>query len=217
MHNQDYEKFLKSKKINSSYANYYMRSSINLSDEFGQHPMDAFSKLLKDRIIILAGEIDDSLCEIIKANLLYLESLDPHKDIKIYINSGGGSVYSGLGLLDIMELVTPEISTVNTGLAASMAAVILCGGTKGKRKALKRSRTMIHQPIGGYGGYSQASDIEIDAKEILSVKKELYEIISEKTGQLYEKVHKDGDRDYWMSAEEAKKYGMIDEIIIKRK
>jgi ATP-dependent Clp protease protease subunit len=116
-----------------------------------------------------------------------------------------------------MELVTPEISTVNTGLAASMAAVILCGGTKGKRKALKRSRTMIHQPIGGYGGYSQASDIEIDAKEILSVKKELYEIISEKTGQLYEKVHKDGDRDYWMSAEEAKKYGMIDEIIIKRK
>lgn len=177
--------------------------------------VDIFSKLLEDRIIFLSTEVDDYVCNIIKAQLLYLE-MESDKDIKIYIDSGGGSVYSGLGLLDVMDFVKPDIITVNTGLAASMAAVILCSGTKGKRKALKRSRTMIHQPL-GYTGYAQATDMEIEAKEINSLKKELYEIISDTTGQVYDKVYKDSERDYWMTAAEAKKYGMIDEIIQKRK
>lgn len=179
-------------------------------------PVDVFSKLLDDRIIFLSTEIDSDVCNIIKAQLLYLES-ESDDDIKIYIDSPGGSVYSGLGLLDVMDFVKPDIITINTGLAASMGAVILCSGTKGKRKALKRSRTMIHQPL-GYGGYvQQASDMEIEAKEMNSIKKELYEIISDMTGQNYDRVSKDGDRDYWMTAIEAKKYGMIDEIVTKRK
>jgi ATP-dependent Clp protease protease subunit len=178
--------------------------------------VDIFSKLLDDRIIFLSDEIDSDVCNIIKAQLLYLES-ESDDDIKIYIDSPGGSVYSGLGLLDVMDFVTPDIVTINTGLAASMGAVILCSGAKGKRKALKRSRTMIHQPL-GYGGWmQQASDMEIEAKEINSLKKELYEIISDRTGQSYDRVHKDGDRDYWMTAVDAKKYGMIDDIVIKRK
>ena len=178
--------------------------------------VDIFSKLLDDRIIFLADEIDFDICNIIKAQLLYLES-ESDDDIKIYIDSPGGSVYSGLGLLDVMDYITPDIVTINTGLAASMAAVILCSGTKGKRRALKRSRTMIHQPL-GYGGYvQQASDMEIEAKEMNSIKKELYEIISDMTGQNYDRVSKDGDRDYWMTAIEAKKYGMVDEIVTKRK
>jgi len=153
---------------------------------------------------------------LVKANILYLDSISD-EDISLYINSGGGSVYSGLGLLDVMDYVNSDITTVNTGLAASMAAVVLCSGTKGKRKSLKRSRTMIHQPL-TYGGWmQQASDVEIEAKEMNHLKKELYKIISEKTGQPYDKVYKDGDRDYWMSAQDAKKYGMIDEIITKRK
>jgi len=177
--------------------------------------VDIFSKLLEDRIIFLSTDVDDYVCNIIKAQLLYLE-MESDKDIKIYIDSGGGSVYSGLGLLDVMDFIKPDIITVNTGLAASMAAVILCSGTKGKRKALRRSRTMIHQPL-GYTGYAQATDMEIEAKEINSLKKELYEIISDSTGQVYDKVYKDSERDYWMTASEAKKYGMIDEIIQKRK
>lgn len=178
--------------------------------------VDIFSKLLDDRIIFLSTEVDSDICNIIKAQMLYLES-ESDDDIKIYIDSPGGSVYSGLGLLDVMEFVRPDIITINTGLAASMAAIILCSGTKGKRKALKRSRTMIHQPL-GYGGWmQQASDMEIEAKEINSLKKELYEIISDRTGQSYDRVQKDGDRDYWMTASDAKKYGMIDEIIQKRK
>ena len=178
--------------------------------------VDVFSKLLDDRIIFLSDEIDSDICNIIKAQLLYLES-ESDEDIKIYIDSPGGSVYSGLGLLDIMDFITPDIVTINTGLAASMGAVILCSGAKGKRRALKRSRTMIHQPL-GYGGYvQQASDMEIEAKEINSLKRELYEIISERSGQSYDRVSKDGDRDYWMTAVDAKKYGMIDEIVTKRK
>jgi ATP-dependent Clp protease protease subunit len=177
--------------------------------------VDIFSKLLEDRIIFLSTDVDDYVCNIIKAQLLYLET-ESDEDIKLYIDSGGGSVYSGLGLLDVMDFIKPDIITVNTGLAASMAAVILCSGTKGKRKALKRSRTMIHQPL-GYTGYAQATDMEIEAKEINSLKKELYEMISEGTGQPYDKVYKDSERDYWMTAVEAKKYGMIDEIIQKRK
>ena len=187
----------------------------NLLESNGM-PVDVFSKLLDDRIIFLADEIDSDVCNIIKAQLLYLESVNDD-DIKIYIDSPGGSVYSGLGLLDVMDFVKPDIVTINTGLAASMGAVILCSGTKGKRKALKRSRTMIHQPM-SYGGYvQQASDMEIEAREMNSIKKELYEIISDMTGQNYDRVSKDGDRDYWMNATEAKKYGMIDEIVIKRK
>jgi ATP-dependent Clp protease protease subunit len=187
----------------------------NLLESNGM-PVDVFSKLLDDRIIFLADEIDSDVCNIIKAQLLYLESVN-NDDIKIYIDSPGGSVYSGLGLLDVMDFVRPDIVTINTGLAASMGAVILCSGTKGKRRALKRSRTMIHQPM-SYGGYvQQASDMEIEAREMNSIKKELYEIISEMTGQNYDRVSKDGDRDYWMNAIEAKKYGMIDEIVTKRK
>jgi len=215
---QDYQKFLKSKKINSTYLNHYSQKSTQFLDEGGLiFPNDVFNRLLKDRIIILSGEIDTHICELIKANLLYLENIDSEEDITIYINSPGGSVYDGLGLLDIMEYIKPEIGTINTGLAASMAAIILSSGTKGKRKALKRSRTMIHQPMGGYSGWAQASDLEIDAKEINELKKQLYEIISEKSGQTYTKVEKDGDRDYWLSANDAKKYGLIDEILTKRK
>lgn len=178
--------------------------------------IDVFSKLLDNRIIFLTTEMDADICNIIKAQLLYLEQMDPSRDISIYIDSPGGSVYSGLGLLDTLDYVKNDIITVNTGLAASMAAILLCSGTTGKRKALKRSRTMIHQPL-GYSGYAQASDIEIDAKEINSLKRELYEIISNQTGLNFDKVYKDGDRDYWMNAEDAKKYGMIDEILTRRK
>ena len=217
----DFKKFAKDYKVGSTYFDDYFRkiqrqcNTPNLLESNGM-PVDIFSKLLDDRIIFLSTEIDDYVCNIIKAQLLYLES-DSDKDIKIFIDSGGGSIYSGLGLLDVMDYIKPDISTVNTGLAASMAAVILCSGAKGKRKALKRSRTMIHQPMSMGNYVQQASDMEIEAKEINSLKKELYEIISESTGQKYDKVCKDGNRDYWMNAEEAKKYGMVDEIVIKRK
>lgn len=217
---KDLEKFLRSKNISSTLQSTYFKhvsKNINYSSlETGGLPVDIFSKLLDERIIFLSTEIDSDVCNIIKAQLLYLDS-DSNEDISIYIDSPGGSVYSGLGLLDVMDFVKSDISTVNTGLAASMAAVILCSGKNGKRKSLKRSRTMIHQPL-GYGGWiQQASDMEIEAKEINSLKKELYEIISEKTGQNYDRVYKDGDRDYWMTSAEAKKYGMIDDIITKRK
>jgi len=214
---QDYQKFLKSKKINSKYLQHYSNQSNQFIEDGLIFPQDIFNRLLKDRIIILSGEIDTHICELIKANLLYLESLDSEENITLYINSPGGSVYDGLGLLDIMEYIKPEIGTINTGLAASMAAIILSSGAKGKRKALKRSRTMIHQPMGGYSGWSQASDIEIEAKEINELKKQLYEIISENSGQTYNKVEKDGDRDYWLSANDAKKYGLIDEVLTKRR
>lgn len=217
----DFKKFAKEHRVGSLYFDDYFRKLQKVNNttqlfESNGMPIDIFSKLLDDRIIFLSSEMDSDICNIIKAQLIYLETTSDD-DIKIYIDSPGGSVYSGLGLLDVMDFIKPDIVTVNTGLAASMAAVILCNGTKGKRKALKRSRTMIHQPL-GYGGWmQQASDMEIEAKEINSLKKELYELISEKTGQTYDRVHKDGDRDYWMSAADAKKYGMIDEIIKKRK
>ncbi len=177
---------------------------------------DVFNKMLNDRIIFLNTDLKSGVCNILKAQLLYLERMSDD-DISIYIDSPGGSVYSGLGLLDVMEYVEPDIETINTGLAASMAAVILCSGAKGKRKALKRSRTMIHQPL-GYGGWvQQASDMEIEAREINDLKKELYEIISKNTGQRYDKVYKDGDRDYWMTSKDALDYGMIDKIIKSKK
>lgn len=207
----DFDRYLKSRKITSLHISSY-KSSI---DEIDITRPSVFEKLLNERIIFL-GEIDDYSVEIVKANLLYLDSISD-EDISIYINSGGGSVYSGLGLLDTMDYINSDIVTINTGLAASMAAVILCSGAKGKRKSLKRSRTMIHQPL-GYGGWvQQASDMEIEAKEINSLKKELYEIISERTGQPIDKVYKDGDRDYWMTANDAKRYGMIDEIVRSKK
>lgn len=193
----------------------YNNSNLIIDNDKG-FMLDIYTKLLNDRIVFLNDEIDTYSAELVKNQLLYLEQLDSKKDIKMYINSPGGSVYDGLGILDTMDYIKPDIITINTGLAASMAAVILCAGTKGKRKSLKRARTMIHQPI-GYTGYAQASDIEIDAKEINSLKRELYEIISERTGQKYDKVEKDSDRDYWMTSEESLKYGIIDEIIKSRK
>jgi ATP-dependent Clp protease protease subunit len=206
--------------INSLYFDdYFRKTSKNnqfIDDSFSPSIFDVFSKLLNDRIIFLNTDLESGVCNVIKAQLLYLESTS-NEDISIYIDSPGGSVYSGLGLLDVMEYIKPDIETINTGLAASMAAIILCSGKKGKRKALKRSRTMIHQPMTGFNSYLQASDLEIEAKEINSLKKELYEIISEKTGQNYDSVYKDGDRDYWMNAYDAKKYGMVDDIILKRK
>lgn len=217
----DLQKFLRSQSISSTFQDNYFKhlqrkNSTPMLLESNGMSVDVFSKLLDDRIIFLSTEVDDYVCNIIKAQLLYLES-ESDEDISIYIDSGGGSIYSGLGLLDVMDFVKPDIVTINTGLAASMAAVILCSGTKGKRLVLKRSRTMIHQPMTGYSSYSQASDMEIEAKEINSLKKELYEIISDRSGQTFDRVAKDGDRDYWMTAQDAKKYGIIDDIISKRK
>jgi ATP-dependent Clp protease protease subunit len=177
--------------------------------------MDVFSRLMMDRIIFMGTAINDQVANIIQAQLLFLESVDSSKDISIYINSPGGSVYAGLGIYDTMQFIKPEIATICTGMAASMGAVIMCAGEKGKRSALPHSRIMIHQPMGGAQG--QASDIEITAREIIKLKDELYQIISKHSGQKVEKVHDDSDRDYWMKAEEAKKYGMIDEILTRNK
>ena len=173
--------------------------------------LDVFSRLMKDRIIFLGVPIYDDVANIIQAQLLFLESQDSDRDIQIYINSPGGSVYAGLGIYDTMQYLKPDISTICTGMAASMAAVLLCAGAKEKRFALPHARVMIHQPMGGTQG--QASDIEIEAKEIQKLKKELFEIISLHSGQTYEQVWKDSDRDYWMIAQEAKEYGMIDEVL----
>ncbi|MCA6365057.1 MAG: ATP-dependent Clp endopeptidase proteolytic subunit ClpP [Bacteroidetes bacterium] len=173
--------------------------------------MDVFSRLMMDRIIFLGTGINDQVANIVQAQLLFLESVDSKKDIQIYMNSPGGSVYAGLGIYDTMQIVQPDVATICTGIAASMGAVLQCAGAKGKRTALPHSRIMIHQPLGGAEG--QASDIEITAREIQKLKKELYEIIAKHSGQTYEKVWADSDRDYWMTAAEAKEYGMIDEIL----
>lgn len=175
--------------------------------------MDVFSRLMMDRIIFLGTGINDSVANIIQAQLLFLESTDKTKDIQIYINSPGGSVYAGLGIYDTMQFINPDVATICTGIAASMAAVLLCAGQDGKRSGLPHSRVMIHQPIGGAQG--QASDIEITAREILKLKKELYEIIAKHSNQTYDKVYEDSDRDYWMKALEAKEYGMIDEVLLR--
>ncbi|MCB9426959.1 MAG: ATP-dependent Clp endopeptidase proteolytic subunit ClpP [Flavobacteriales bacterium] len=173
--------------------------------------MDVFSRLMMDRIIFLGTGIDDHIANIIQAQLLFLESVDSAKDIQIYINSPGGGVYAGLGIYDTMQFIKPDVATICTGIAASMGAVLLCAGADGKRSALPHSRVMIHQPLGGAQG--QASDIEITTREILKLKTELYEIISKHSGQSMDKVHHDSDRDYWMIADEAKAYGMIDEVL----
>lgn len=177
--------------------------------------MDVFSRLMMDRIIFLGTGINDQVANIIQAQLLFLESVDSSKDISIYINSPGGGVYAGLGIYDTMQFIKPEVATICTGMAASMGAVLMCAGQKGKRSALPHSRIMIHQPMGGAQG--QASDIEITAREILKLKEELYQIISQHTGQDFDKVTADSDRDYWMKAEEAKAYGMVDEVLTRNK
>ena len=174
---------------------------------------DVFSRLMMDRIIFLGTGINDQVANTVQAQLLFLESTDASKDIQIYINSPGGSVYAGLGIYDTMQFIRPDVATICTGIAASMAAVLLCAGADGKRSGLKHSRVMIHQPLGGAQG--QASDIEITAREILKLKDELYEIIAKHSGQSFEKVYEDSDRDYWMRAEAAKEYGMIDEILVR--
>lgn len=175
--------------------------------------MDVFSRLMMDRIIFLGTGINDQVANIVQAQLLFLESADASKDIQIYINSPGGSVYAGLGIYDTMQFIKPDVATICTGIAASMGAVLLCAGEKGKRSGLTHSRVMIHQPLGGAQG--QASDIEITAREILKLKDELYQIISKHSGQSFDKVNEDSDRDYWMKADEALKYGMIDEILVR--
>ena len=175
--------------------------------------MDVFSRLMMDRIIFLGTGINDQVANIVQAQLLFLESTDASKDIQIYINSPGGSVYAGLGIYDTMQFIKPDVATICTGMAASMGAVLLCAGAKGKRSGLTHSRVMIHQPLGGAQG--QASDIEITAREIMTLKEELYKIIAKHSGQSYEKVYEDSDRDYWMKADKAKEYGMIDEILAR--
>lgn len=174
--------------------------------------MDVFSRLMMDRIIFLGEPIDDYVANIVTAQLLFLESSDRTRDIQMYINSPGGSVYAGLGVYDTMQIIGPDVATICTGIAASMAQVLMCAGTKNKRTALKHARIMMHQPSGAVGG--QATDVEITANEIKRVKKELYEIIALHSGQEYEKVAKDCDRDYWMLADEAKAYGLVDEVLL---
>ena len=193
----------------------YINPSIIEERQLNIAQMDVFSRLMMDRIIFLGTEVNDYTANVIQAQLLYLDSAEPGKDVSIYINSPGGSVYAGLGIYDTMQYISSDVATICTGMAASMAAVLLVAGQKGKRFALKHSRVMIHQPMGGAQG--QASDIEITAREIKKLKKELYNIIAEHSGQPYEKVERDSDRDYWMTAEEAKEYGMIDQVLIKSK
>ena len=200
-------------KYTSTITNYISPTIIE-ERQLNVAQMDVFSRLMMDRIIFLGDEINDYVANIIQAQLLFLESSDPKRDIQIYVNSPGGSVYAGLGIYDTMQFISPDVATICTGIAASMAAVLLCAGAKGKRSALKHSRIMIHQPMGGMQG--QASDIEITAREILKLKKELYDIIATHSGQPFDKVWADSDRDYWMTSQEAKDYGMIDEVLIKK-
>jgi ATP-dependent Clp protease protease subunit len=199
----------------TSVVNDYISPTIIEERQLNVAQMDVFSRLMMDRIIFLGVAINDDVANIIQAQLLFLESADSKKPVSLYLNSPGGSVYAGLGIYDTMQYITPEVATICTGMAASMAAVLMCAGTPKKRTALPHSRIMIHQPMGGAEG--QASDIEITAKEIMKLKKELYEIIAKHSGQTYDKVYADSDRDYWMTAQEAKDYGMIDEVLVKAK
>ena len=218
----DFDKFaVKGKGISSmtlsrytSVLDGYINPTITEERKLNVAQMDVFSRLMMDRIIFLGVPIDDDVANIIQAQLLFLASQDPHADITMYLNTPGGQVHSGLGIYDTMQLVQPDVATVCTGMAASMGAVLLCAGEKGKRSALPHSRVLIHQPLGGAQG--QATEILIAAKEIEKTRTELFNIIAEHSGQPYKKVAADGERDYWMSAEEAKAYGMVDEILRKR-
>ena len=197
-----------------SMQNHYLNPYILEERQLNVTQMDVFSRLMMDRIIFLGTEIDDYTANTLQAQLLFLDSADPGKDISIYINSPGGSVYAGLGIYDTMQFVASDIATICTGMAASMAAVLLVAGKEGKRSGLKHSRVMIHQPMGGAQG--QASDIEITAREIQKLKKELYSIIAEHSHTDFDKVWADSDRDYWMTAQEAKEYGMIDDVLVRK-
>lgn len=217
----DFEKFALSKGISSMTIDsavkaqaQYLNPYILEERQLNVTQMDVFSRLMMDRIIFLGTQIDDYTANTLQAQLLYLDSADPGKDISIYINSPGGSVYAGLGIYDTMQFIGSEVSTICTGMSASMAAVLLVAGKEGKRWALPHSRVMIHQPMGGAQG--QASDIEITAREIQKLKKELYTIIADHSHQSFGKVWADSDRDYWMTSEEAKAYGMIDQIFTKK-
>lgn len=199
----------------SSLYGSYISPTIIEERQLNIASMDVFSRLMMDRIIFLGVPIDDTVANIIQAQLLFLESTDPSKEIQIYFNSPGGAVHAGLGIYDTMQYISADVATICTGMAASMAAVLLTAGARGKRSALKHSRVMIHQPMGGAQG--QASDIEITAREIMKIKKELYNIIAEHSGKTYDEVERDADRDYWMTAAEAVEYGMIDEILVRNK
>ncbi|WP_040281282.1 ATP-dependent Clp endopeptidase proteolytic subunit ClpP [Psychroserpens damuponensis] len=217
---KEFEKFaIKDQGISSTYYNKIVSSMYPTSmtpyiieeRQLNISQLDVFSRLMMDRIIFMGTAINDQIANIIQAQLLFLESADASKDIQIYINSPGGSVYAGLGIYDTMQLIKPDVATICTGMAASMGAVLLAAGEKGKRSGLTHSRVMIHQPLGGAQG--QASDIEITAREIVTLKEELYKIIAKHSGQDYDKVYEDSDRDYWMKADKAKEYGMIDEVL----
>jgi len=207
--------------INGLSTDEYMKTPVNLTPYIMEErrlnvaQMDVFSRLMMDRIIFLGTGIDDQVANIVTAQLLFLESADSSKDIQIYINSPGGGVYAGLGIYDTMQIIKPDVATICTGIAASMGAVLLVSGEKGKRSALRHSRVMIHQPSGGSQGV--ASDMEINLREMLKLKKELYDIISNHSGQTYKWVEKSSDRDYWMTSEEAKKFGMIDEVLLPKR
>ncbi|NER09427.1 ATP-dependent Clp protease, protease subunit [Muriicola jejuensis] len=221
---QEFKNFaIKDQGISSLYYDDILRSMypVNMTPNIIEErqlnaiAMDVFSRLMMDRIIFLGTGISDQVANIVQAQLLFLASADSSKDIQIYINSPGGSVYAGFGIYDTMQFIKPDVATICTGMAASMSAVLLCAGEKGKRSGLKHSRVMIHQPMSGAQG--QASDIEIAANEVLKIKDELYTIISKHSGQPFDKVYEDSDRDYWMKAEEALAYGMIDEILERDK
>ncbi len=224
MNNNDFRKFavnhlgmngLALDQYANSITSSFISPTIIEERQLNVAQMDVFSRLMMDRIIFLGTQIDDYTANVIQAQLLFLDSSDPGKDISIYLNSPGGSVYAGLGIYDTMQYISSDVSTICTGMAASMAAVLLVAGEKGKRFALKHSRVMIHQPMGGAQG--QASDIEITAREIQKLKTELYTIIAEHSGQPYDKVYNDSDRDYWMTSAEAAEYGMIDKVLEKTK
>ncbi|NJB36176.1 MULTISPECIES: ATP-dependent Clp endopeptidase proteolytic subunit ClpP [Flavobacteriaceae] len=221
---KEFEKYAtKHHGVNSMYYDKIMSSMypVNLTPNIIEERQlniavfDVFSRLMMDRIIFLGTGINDQVANIVQAQLLFLESTDASKDISIYINSPGGGVYAGLGIYDTMQFIKPNVATICTGIAASMGAVLLCAGENGKRSALPHSRIMIHQPLSGAQG--QASDIEIAAKEVLKIKDELYQIIANHSGQTFDKVFEDSDRDYWMKADQAKEYGMIDEILVREK
>jgi len=221
--NDDFHKFAVQKagissmalnRYKSVYDNYISPTIIE-ERQLNIASMDIFSRLMMDRIIFLGLPIDDYVANIIQGQLLYLESSDPSKDIQLYLNTPGGAVHAGLGIYDTMHYISSDVATLCTGMAASMGAVLLCGGAEGKRSALKHSRVMIHQPLGGAEG--QASDMEITVKEIRKYKQELYDIIALHSGKTYEQIEKDADRDYWLTSTEAKEYGMIDEVLVRTK
>ena len=219
----EFKKFANSNGITTTFLNDYtnyqnfQNTTPNVVEErkLNASVIDVFSRLMMDRVIFLGTGIDDQIANIVVAQLLFLESLDAKKDITIYINSPGGSVYAGLGIYDTMQLVKPDVATICTSLAASMGAVLMVAGAKGKRSALKHSRIMMHQPMGGVAGGTQYSDMEINLTQMKGVKNDLYNIISEHSGQTVEKIEADCNRDFWLKAEEAKEYGIVDEVLKK--